>query len=303
MLTLPKSKLDSPLLRFGFAVRKRRIPIRGTPVLTRKRRNDMRLRIEYRVSLLLFFMIVCGTIALADEPAKRPQPSTDDALRQSLDSHSGDDYDRALLGDSAKPKTDKKDRATDDSEKKMNQELGSAAQREDQQEDKLLQAVKGMRDVQTRLAEGKSDAITQHVQRQVVADLQQIIDEAKKSGKCLGCSMAGNCNKPGKPGSNPGARPMLNAANDRPAGESDPNARREPKQVQGERAAIARDKMKEQYRLELQSRQRETMFEWPSDYFLPEYEREIEDYFRRLSSGKPTEEKPTAEKKPATEKP
>ena len=93
----------------------------------------MRLRIEYRVSLLLFFMIVCGTIALADEPAKRPQPSTDDALRQSLDSHSGDDYDRALLGDSAKPKTDKKDRATDDSEKKMNQELGSAAQREDQQ--------------------------------------------------------------------------------------------------------------------------------------------------------------------------
>ena len=40
-------------------------------------------------------MLVGCSVALADEPAKRPQPSTDDALRDSLDAHSGDDYDRA----------------------------------------------------------------------------------------------------------------------------------------------------------------------------------------------------------------
>ena len=116
-----------------------------------------------------------------------------------------------------------------------------------------MQAVKGMRDVQTRLAQGKSDAITQHVQRQVVADLQQIIDEAKKSGKCLGQPMAGNCNKPGKLGGSPNAQPKSNTANDRPARESNPNVKQEPKLPQTERTAIARDKMKEQYKLELQA--------------------------------------------------
>lgn len=60
--------------------------------------------------------------------------------------------------------------------------------------------------------------------------------------------------------------------------------------------------MKEQYKLELQSRQRDTMLEWPSEYFLPEYERDIEDYFRRLSSGKPTEDRPP-EDKPTSERP
>lgn len=52
--------------------------------------------------------------------------------------------------------------------------------------------------------------------------------------------------------------------------------------------------MNEQYKLELQSRPPDTKCAWPSEYFLPEYEREIENYFRRLSSGKPTEDKPAS---------
>jgi hypothetical protein len=240
----------------------------------------------------LFVALAVCSLARAGDAPKPPQRSTDDALRDSLNSQSGDDYDRALLGDSGKAKPDAKDSKSDDLDKKLNKELGSAAQREDKQEDRLLQAVKGMRDVQTRLAQGKSDAITQHVQRQVVADLQQIIDEAKKSGKCLGCSMAGSCNKPGKPGGSPGSRPKPSTANDQPARESNPNAKHEPKQPLSESGAVARDTMKAQYKLELQARQRDTMFEEPSDYFLPEYEREIEDYFRRLSSERPAEDKP-----------
>ena len=257
----------------------------------------MRLRMGIRVFQLLFFVMLSGAFALADEPPKRSQPSTDDALRDSLDSHSGDDYDRALLGDSDKSKTDVKNRSTGDLDKKLNQELGPAAQREDQQEDRLLLAVKGMRDVQTRLAQGKSDAITQQVQRQVVADLQKIIDEAKKSGKCLGQSTAGNCNKPGKPSAGSNTQPKPSAANDQPARDSNPNAKHEPMPPQNDPRGIARQKMKERYRIELQEHPQETMLDlFPSMYFLPEYEPEIEDYFRRMSSDKPTEDEPPVEK-------
>ena len=233
------------------------------------------------------------SVARADEAP--PQGSSETALRESLNFQSGDDYDRALLSDSVKAAANTKSDKIRDLDQKLNRELGAAASREDEQKDKLAQAIQGMRDVQTRLAHGNSDAVTQHVQRQVVADLQQIVDEAKKSGKCLGRPLAANRNKPSKPGVDPNAQARTNVANDQPAGESDPNARQRPKQPPAERAAIARDTMKQQY-LELQSRQRDTMLEWPSEYFLPEYERDIEDYFRRLSSGKSTDDRPTMER-------
>ena len=103
---------------------------------------------------------------------------------------SGGDYDRALLGEPNKIDANGTYRGSDDLEKNLKQQLGTAAQREDEPRQPLLDAAVGMRDAQTRLAQGKSDAITQHVQRQVVADLQKIIDEAKKSGTCLGQSCA-----------------------------------------------------------------------------------------------------------------
>jgi hypothetical protein len=252
----------------------------------------MRLRIETCVLPALFLALAVCSFSRADGPPKPAQRSTDDVLRDSLNSQSGDDYDRALLGEPAKAKAGVKDRKTESTDKKLVQELGPAMQRVDQQEDRLLQAVKGMRDVQTRLAQGKSDVITQQVQRQVVADLQQIIDEAKKSGKCLGQSMACSCKSPGKPDASPNAQSKPDSASDQPARESSPKARQEPKSAQSERQKTAHNEMNQQYKIELQSRQHDTMFENPSEYFLPEYEREIEDYFRRLSQGRPIDEKP-----------
>ena len=198
----------------------------------------------------------------------------------------------ALLGEPKNPAANDKDRATKDLEKKLNQQLGSAAQREDQQEDLLLQAAKGMKDAHERLAQGKSEAITQQVQRQAVADLQKIIDEATKSGKCLGQSMAGGRPSSSKPNSEPNQHPGTKSAAGRPAGESDPKAKHDPKPARSEREQIARKEMRDQYdKIKLQAHPHETTLELPSEYFLPEYEREIEDYFRRLSSGKPMEEK------------
>ena len=75
-----------------------------------------------------------------------------------------------------------------------------------------------------------------------------------------------------------------------PARESDTAVDRSPKQPGSENKGLAHKTLIEQYLLELPERQREQMLELPSEYFLPEYEREIEDYFRRLSAGKSEEE-------------
>ena len=45
--------------------------------------------------------------------------------------------------------------------------------------------------------------------------------------------------------------------------------------------------MMERFSAELQGHEREHVLELPSEYFLPEYELEIEDYFRRLSEDQP----------------
>ena len=45
--------------------------------------------------------------------------------------------------------------------------------------------------------------------------------------------------------------------------------------------------MMERFSAELQRHEREQMLELPGEYFLPEYELEIEDYFRRLSEDQP----------------
>ena len=83
-----------------------------------------------------------------------PPPSTDDQLRDSLNSKAGDDYDRELLGDPAKP--DGKSRVDERMQKKLQKELGPAAQREDKPKSPLLQVAEAMRGVQPRLGQRDS---------------------------------------------------------------------------------------------------------------------------------------------------
>jgi hypothetical protein len=244
----------------------------------------------FSFQFLFLCAAACNLAAAADPPA---QPSTGDALRNSLNARSGDDYDRALLGEPGTADDNKKDHRASDLAKKLKQQLGPAANREDQSQHPLLLVAKGMCDVQTRLADGQSDAITQHVQRQVVADLQKIIDEAKKSGKCLGqnCT-AGNRTSPGKAGSGQGARneSRPHPANDLPARDSNPNAANQ--QPRSEEEQLALQGIRGRHNIQLQPRRPDTKYELPGEHFLPEYEREIQDYFRRLSEGKAAEERP-----------
>lgn len=227
------------------------------------------------------FLLLVGSLAFAADPV----PSTDNQLRDSLNSRVGDDYDRELLGDPAKP--DGKGSAVEDVQKKLQKELGSAAQQEGKPKDPLLQVAEAMSEVPPRLNLRDSGAVTQHLQRQIVSDLEKLIEKARKSGsnsgkKSSGRKPTGNGSK--KPAQNPGQ-----ASENPPAAaqESNPQIRRKPEDIRAEEAAKAREQMIETFRAELQQHNRQQMLELPSEYFLPEYELEIEDYFRRLSEDQP----------------
>ena len=67
-------------------------------------------------------------------------------------------------------------------QKKLQKELGPAAQKEDKPKDPLLQVAEAMREVQQRLDQRDSGAVTQHVQRQIVADLAKLIEAGEEIG-------------------------------------------------------------------------------------------------------------------------
>jgi hypothetical protein len=232
---------------------------------------------------VFFVSLLAGSLAFAAEGPKAPPPSTDDQLRDSLGSKAGDDYDRELLGDPGKPAG--KGRGDDELRKKLQEELGPAAQQEGKAKDPLRQVAEEMGEVPPRLNQRDSGAVTQHLQRQIVSDLERLIEQAKQSG--TGKNFKGR--KPMGSGDNKPARNPGPAAENSPASaqESNPNLHRKPEEIRAEAAKKAYQQMIDLFKPELQQRDREHVLEEPSEYFLPEYELEIEDYFRRLSEDQP----------------
>ncbi len=102
----------------------------------------------------LVMLLLASPLAFAAAP-----PSTDDQLRDSLNSKTDDDYDRALLGDPAKP--DDKVHVDDAMQKKLEKELGPAAQKEDEPANPLLRVAEEMRKVQQQLDQRDSGRLTQ----------------------------------------------------------------------------------------------------------------------------------------------
>ena len=200
---------------------------------------------------------------------------------------STDDYDRQLLGDPIKPQ----DNSGVDAnlQKRLQKELGAAAEKEANPKDPLLEIAKEMREVPPRLDRGDSGETTQHLQRQIVADLAKLIEQAKQSGQ------SGSSNSKGrmptstgqaKPGQDTG-QPSGNSS--KPAAQSDPKNR---KPDGGGTATLkGRAWTLDSFEAALQAHDRGQMNELPGEYFLPDYKLEIQDYFRRLSEDRPEEEK------------
>ena len=246
--------------------------------------------------------LIAASLARA---ADRP-PSTDDQLRDSLNSKDSDDYDRELLGDPAKnpsenrtglgpvkrplggsragSKPQGKDRVDEEMLKELQKELGPAAQKEVEPKTPLQQVADAMREVPQRLDQRDSGEVTQTLQRQIVSDLDKLIEAAKKSG-CCNCTKSGGKptgNGKSKPG-NPGGGPSKSLA---PAKVSTPEIRKA-EEIRAAEVARAHERMVERFRAELQGHKGEQMLAEPGETFLPEYELEIEDYFRRLSEDRP----------------
>jgi hypothetical protein len=234
--------------------------------------------------------LLAVSLCLAADP---PRPaSTDDQLRRSLEAQT-EDYDGQLLGEPDKRPA--KDPATDELQTKLRRQLGPAAAKEEGNKPPLRLAAEGMAEARELLARGKSDAITQHVQRQVVTDLQRLIEQAMQSGGSGGRNNDSGNRKPtgsgdsqAKTGSNHSSQPAVEG----PAAASDPDLLRKLEQARAERIEQARKDMVKVYSLGLQQHEREQMLELPSEYFLPEYESDIADYFRRLSQDAPEPGRP-----------
>jgi hypothetical protein len=227
---------------------------------------------QFSIFSFQFLLLLSASLAFASDPPPKGG-----------DSKTGDDYDRELLGDPAR--SDSKGRPDDAMQKKLQQELGAASQREDKPKDPLLQIAEEMRNVVPRLGKRDSGKVTQYLQQQIVADLDKVIEQAKKAGSKGGKLAAGSRPKGGKTNR---PRPKEEVASDQPAAaaRNSDSSNRKPEDRKNE-LDQARVRMMELFRAELPSHAREHVLDEQSECFLPEYEAEIEDYFRRLSKTQP----------------
>jgi hypothetical protein len=167
-------------------------------------------------------------------------------------------------------------------ERQLKRELGAAAEKED--DNPLAEIARQMRDAQRRIARLDSGPATQQLQRQIVDDLDRLIEQARKSsGQCQSQSQSTSPKSPtGSPRPQPNARTTQHPNKNPPTNTSthtDKPARRKPD------AAATQAIMKRLWGT-LPERQREQMLQSPVEEFPPKYELEIEDYFRRLSEEK-----------------
>jgi hypothetical protein len=140
-----------------------------------------------------------------------------------------------------------------------------------------------MRDVQGRLAKSDSGTDTQVIQKEIVDDLETLIDQVKKNGKCPQCGAA-NCTKHGNP-----KRQTSNKQ--QPGKPSKPNQGSEPKEgevtaapgsVSDEQKA-ANDRLVRAIWGHLPEKLREEMQQASQDTGLPKYRPLIELYFRAIA--------------------
>jgi hypothetical protein len=171
-------------------------------------------------------------------------------------------------------------------EEQLKRELGAAAEKES--DDPMLQIARQMRRCRQRIAQADSGPGTQQLQRQIVDDLDRLIQQARRSsGQCrAGTSQSQPSSRsptPGPPhntaGPANGQQQSKNPATTKSPHAAGAKTARKP-DLAGTQAIIKR------LWGVLPEREREQMLQSPPEEFPPEYELLIEDYFRRLSEEK-----------------
>jgi len=245
---------------------------------------------RFSLLFLMTWLMAAAIVLLHLQPACAQPPSPlDQELLDGLGSDPLDPVDRnsAQPGAPGGEDGDGAARGEDeDWQQRLRRELGAAAEKES--DNPLLEIARKMRDAQGRLDRQDAGSTTQIVQKEIVEDLDKLIDEARKAAKqCAG----GQCRAQGVAARQPvgqppaGGEPEGGQSSDPRAGESSPRPRTasdRPREVDLEQVRAI---IKELWG-ELPEREREQMLESPPEEFLPKYELLIEEYFRRLSEEK-----------------
>lgn len=197
-------------------------------------------------------------ICIADEPPTPPKPSSlDQQLLEGLDL----ELLQGLPG-GAKPAAP------------ADKLSGKTAANTIQSDNPLVLIAERMRQVEGRLAQQDTSAETQAVQKQILAELAQLLEQAKKQ-------QASGQNKPG--GSGKGSdQAGTGSGNPTPAPPRDSTNRIE----QGTKEAVETADVKDLLRRiwgHLPDKLRDQMQASLSEQFLPKYERVIEEYYKRLA--------------------
>jgi hypothetical protein len=246
--------------------------------------------------LCRFASLLCSILSivfiLSDSPihAQTQEGRTlDDELLKGLKSQLKTDIERDAFGADVKKEHEKFQNRAGQGEadlgEQLQRELGAAAEKED--DNPMLIIARNMFEVRHRITQADTSPNTINMQKQIVSDLNLLIEQAKKScGQCssnASNSQNSSAQNPqpsstSKSGANAGKKTGV-----KPATSSSPqNSNSQTRKADMEETQT---RMKNLWG-ELPPHIRDQMQQIPAEEFIPKYEQQIEDYFRELSEGK-----------------
>ena len=210
--------------------------------------------------------------------------SIDDELLDDLQSDPIDEYDRELFGPADRP-TPGEEPPDAQRQEQLLRQLGDAAIAED--ENPLLTIARRMQNVEGNLDRHQCGPSTQTEQGQIVADLDALIEQARKA-----CKKGMSSGQPSQQISSRTpigqAKPKAGTGNGKPGRQPATDSNRRPR-GNGTAQKVDMGQMRRLIKRlwgELPQHQREQMLQLPIEQFLPKHELLIEEYFRRLSQEK-----------------
>lgn len=227
-----------------------------------------------RWSIILITSFGVLTVSLSAPRARGADDADPERIDQTLESELLDDLKNDLFEGLEEELSEKPWQGQDD--------LGEDVHQADEK-DPLVRIGRRMQDVQERIARAGSPRETQQLQEKIVADVEELIRQARQRNKQSSSGASS-----GKAGSR---RSKVRQPKRQSAGSSRRDSRKPASDSTGrlgraESAQVDREAMREMLRDlwgHLPERTREQMLQSSEDKFLPKYEVLIEKYFRRLA--------------------
>jgi len=229
-----------------------------------------------RCTLPTICFIFLAALSCPAAAQTKPPPSLDEELMKDL---GRDPLEKELFGEKKDPAEKPAGDKDTELRTRVIRELGKAAEAED--DHPLLALARRMREAEGRIAAKDPGEKTQALQAAVLADLDQLIEQARKS-----CKRSGSRNQTQmamRSGSG-GGTPKDGSKNP-----SDKSSTAGPRKTdtpakQGDIGQVI-ESMKKNVWGNLPVHARNIVMDLPAEAFLPKYQALIEEYFRRLSEG------------------